>query len=115
MIEAQPQTPTMVIKSQREGDPNHEKHSQHGLLVQMREEQTKKVNDQNEKLSRNHVRHDRADEKAFLAFEGNVAGGAMYFDIEGPPENSSAAASGTLQLKTPPQREDDCTRISFHD
>jgi len=92
----------MVIETEWKADPNYEQYRQHGLLVQMREEQTEKVYDQDADLSRDHVRHNRADEKAFFAFEGRVAGGAVNFDIEGPPENRSAAASGALQLKTPP-------------
>ena len=77
----------MVIESEGKRNPHCEKNGQHRLLVQMREEQTEKVNEQNEELSRNHVRHDRAHEKAFLTFEVHIAGGALRFDIKGFLEN----------------------------
>lgn len=69
----------MVIEGQWKRDPDHKKNCQHSLIVQMSEEQTKKVDDQNESLSRNHVRHDRAHEESFLPLEGHVAGGAVRF------------------------------------
>jgi len=53
----------------------------------MREEQTEKVNEQNEDLSCNHVRHDRAHKKSFLAFEDHFADRAVRSDIEGFLEN----------------------------
>jgi hypothetical protein len=77
----------MVIESEGKCNSHYEKNGQHSLLVQMCEEQTEEVNEQNEGLSRNHVRHDRAHEKPFLAFEDHFAGGAMRFDIEGFLEN----------------------------
>jgi hypothetical protein len=77
----------MVIESKGKRNPHYEKNCQHSLLVQVREEQAQKVNDQDAGLSRNHVRHDRAHEKPFLAFEDHFAGGAMRFDIEGFLEN----------------------------
>ena len=92
----------MVIESQWKHDANHKKNSQHGPFVQMSEEQTKKVDDQNESLSSDHVRHDRADEESFLAFEGHVASGAVRFKIEGTPEDRRLTASRTLQFERPP-------------
>jgi len=114
VIQSQPQTPTVVIESERKTDSNYEQHRQHRLLVQMREEQAEKVNDEDADFGRDHVRHDRADKKAFFAFEGHIAGGAVNSDIEGPPKDRGSAAGGALQLETPPQREGDCARISFH-
>jgi hypothetical protein len=87
VIESQPQTPTMMIQSQRTSDAKHEQNGQDSLLAQIGEEQTKKVNDQNQRLGSYYVRHDRAHEKAFLAFESYVAGSAVRFDIEGFLEN----------------------------
>jgi hypothetical protein len=104
----------MVIKGQWKRDSDYKKNSQHSLFVQMSEEQTKEVDDQNESLSRNHVRHDCAYEESFLAFEGHVAGSAVRFEIKGTPENTGLTASRALQFETPPQREDDRARISFH-
>jgi hypothetical protein len=77
----------MMIESQRTGDSEHEQNGQDSPIAQIGEEQAKKVNQQDQDLSRDHVGHDRAYEKSFLTFEGHVAGCAMRFDIEGFLEN----------------------------
>ena len=79
----------MVIKNEGKGNAHYEKNGQHNLLVQMREDQTEKVNEQNEELSRNHVRHNRAHKKALLAFKGHIAGRAVLSDIKEFLENRS--------------------------
>ena len=73
MIEAQPKTPTMVIERQRKGYANAEQDPQDCLLAKVGKEQTSEIRKQNDGLGRNHVRHDRTDEKSFLAFEDDAA------------------------------------------
>ena len=104
----------MMIKGEWKRDSDYKKNSQDSLFVQMSEEKAKEVDNQNESLSRNHVRHDRTHEESFLAFEDHVAGRAVRFEIEGTPENRGLTASRALQFETPPQREDDSARISSH-
>ena len=87
MIESQPQAPAMVIESQRTSDAKHEQNGQESLIAQIGEEQTKKVDDQDQRFGGDYVRHDRAHEKAFLAFEDHAASGAVRFDIIGFLEN----------------------------
>jgi hypothetical protein len=77
----------MMIESQRTSDAKHEQNGQDSLIAQIGEEQTEKVNEQDQDLCRDHIGHDRAYEKSFLTFEGHIAGRAMRFDIEGFLEN----------------------------
>jgi len=43
MVEAQPQTPAVMIERQRKGDAHHKKHCQYLLFVEVGDEQEEKV------------------------------------------------------------------------
>lgn len=73
----------MVIKGQGETNPDYEENREHGLIIKTGEEQTGKVDDENYKLSRNYIGHDRTHEKPFFAFENRATRRAPVDDIEG--------------------------------
>jgi hypothetical protein len=84
MIHSQPQRPTVMIERERKGDAGNEQDGQNGLVTGAREDQTEKVDEQNHTLSRDYIRHYRADKKSLFPFEDYRAGSAPPFDIERP-------------------------------
>ena len=82
MVHAQPQTPAMVIKDQRKGNRNQENNNQSGLVTEVGQQQASKVNEEDHDLSRDYVRHDRADKKSFFTLENYAACGTAGLDIE---------------------------------
>ena len=104
----------MVIERQRKADAKEEEDSQHRLLIKIREEQTKKVNDQDQNFSRHHVRHDRADKKTFLAFEDYSAGRATGPEMERFGEDRRGPTGWAMKFETSTEREENRARISFH-
>ena len=87
MIEPQPQTPTVVIKSQRKRDADDEQNRQYCLVAGVGEEQANNVNNQNQEFSCYYVGHDRANEKSFLALENYAARPAKRFHVKEPLNN----------------------------
>jgi hypothetical protein len=114
MIETQPQTPAMMIERQRKGGAKNKENSQQGLLIKIREQQTKKVDHQDQNFRRYDVGHDRADKKAFLTFEDDSACIATGPEIERFCKDRRAATGGAIKFETPTEGEQDRARISFH-
>ena len=83
MIEAEPEAPTVMVEGDREDDRYDGKYGQHGLEARVDKRQRGDVEDEYDELRRDHVSHDRADEKTVLAFEQRVARGALMFDVKG--------------------------------
>ena len=79
VIETQPQRPTVMIEREWKREPNHEKNRQRDPFIKIGEEQGREINDDNQDLGGDHVRHNRADKKSLLALENHFAGGAAMF------------------------------------
>jgi hypothetical protein len=73
MIEAQPETPAMMIKSQRKknGEDNQEPDDQ--LIFKAEERQRDEIHNQNQELRRHHVSHNRTHEKTVFTLEQRAA------------------------------------------
>ena len=78
------------------------------------QKKTNKIGDEDRGFSSEHVRHDRTDEKTFLAFEDYPTRGAAMLEMERPLDNGCATTGRTPQFETPTQREDNRKWISFH-
>lgn len=87
MIEAKPETPTVMIKSDGEDDGHDGENRQDELEACVDEGQRDDVQNEYHELRRDHVSHDRADEKTVFAFEQRIAHGALMFDVEGAPDD----------------------------
>lgn len=103
-----------MIERERKRDPDDEENRQRDSLVNPGEQQTGKVDHENQDFGSDYVRHDRADKKAFFAFEVHATTGATVFQVERSFDDGRITTSGTLQLQTTTQREGDRAGISFH-
>jgi hypothetical protein len=114
MIHPQPQCPGVVVKRQRKTDPHREQDREYGAVTEVREQQTREVYEENENFGGDYIRHDRANEEPFFAFEDHTARRADVLEVERALDDRSAAADWALQLKTAPKREPNRARFSFH-
>jgi len=87
MIEAEPEAPTVVIEGDGEDDRHGGENRQDQLEARVDEGQRGDVQNEYDELRRDHVRHDRADEKTIFAFEQRVARRALMFDVEGASDD----------------------------
>ncbi len=85
----------MVIERQRKCDADDKEHCQHLLFIQVGNQQREQINKKDQDFGRDHVGHDRAHKKAFLAFEDGATSGAAHFKVERFLENSRSATDGT--------------------
>ena len=69
MIEAEPETPAMVIERQGKSNSEHKENREHGSIDVVPNHQSNKIGQENHSLCSDYVRQDRADEKPFLAIE----------------------------------------------
>ena len=95
-----------MIEGDRKRDSEGEKDREHRPIVDL-EQQAREVGQQDKNLSRDDVRHNRADEKTFFAFEDHATGSAAMFEIERALDDQSLAASRTLKFETAPNSQDD--------
>jgi len=114
MIRAQPKSPGVVIEGQRKTNADREQDGEHRAVAQIREQQAGEICEQDKYFGGHHIRHDRADEEPFFAFEDDATRVASMLQIERPLHNRCAATDWTLQFETALKRERDCARISFH-
>jgi hypothetical protein len=103
-----------MIKRQRKSCGDDEQDRQRRTIAEIGEQQTDKINIENEEFRHNDVRHDRADEESFFAFEDHAARVAMMLEIERPSNDRRVAANRASQFQTTPKRQHDCARITFH-
>ena len=82
MIEAEPEAPTVMIESDGKEERDRRETGEHQIEARVDDRQADDVEDENHELGRDHVRHDRSDEKAVLAFEEGVAARALMFDVK---------------------------------
>ncbi len=82
MVEAEPNTPAMVIKGDGEAERYHEKNCENHLIMRTNHTETGEVGDENYEFGRDHINQDRSDEEALLTFEDNCAGRAPILDLE---------------------------------
>ena len=85
----------MVIERQRKCDADDKEHRQHLLFIQIGDQQGKQINNEDQDFSSDHVGHDRAHKKSFLAFEDYAARITADFDVEGSAKNWGATAGRT--------------------
>ena len=104
MVHRQPQAPTVMVEQQRKGYGDRKQGREDNAIGQIRKNQTSKISNQNEDFRRDDVRHDRADEKSFFAFEDYAAGSALMFEIERPLHDRGFTANRALQLHRTPKR-----------
>jgi hypothetical protein len=114
MIESQPQTPTMVIESQRKRDADHEQNCDCDPLVKIAGQQASEIHQHNQGFGDNHIYQNCAHKESFFAVKDYVAHGAALFDIERLRDNRSLAARRTAQFEATPQRDNDRAWISPH-
>ena len=84
MVEGEPNTPAMVIKTDRKQERDHEENCEHHLVMGINDSETRDVSEQNHEFGRHHVNQDRSDEEALLTFKDNGAGRAPVLDLEQP-------------------------------
>lgn len=87
MIQSQPQGPGVMIEGQGKSESNAEQNGQHRAIVDVRKQDARQVGAEYESFRGDDVRHDGADEKAFLALENHATEITAMFEVEGPLDN----------------------------
>lgn len=82
VVEAQPKSPTVMVKGDREDDGDDEQQHQYVLVIGANHQQTEEAENEDYELGCNDVCQDRAHEKPVLAFVERQANGAMMTDME---------------------------------
>jgi hypothetical protein len=97
VVETQPETPTVVIKGDREDQSDDKQHNQHTLVPRADHQQTKEAKDEDHQFGYDHVRQNCAHEKPVFAFEKRLATGAMMPDMERAVYDCGLATGRTKQ------------------
>lgn len=82
MVEAEPDAPAMMIESYGKQQGGDEEGCENELIIKAEYDKTKKVNNQNHHLRRNHINQDCPDEETFLTHKERVACRTMMLDFE---------------------------------
>jgi len=82
MVEAEPNTPAMVIKADGKRECYYEENCEYHLIMRTNHTETGEVGHENYEFGRDHINQDRSDEEALLTFEDNYARRAPILDLE---------------------------------
>ena len=82
VVETQPETPTVMIKGDREYQRHDEQKHQNTFVVGADHQQHEEAEDEDHQLRNHHIRQDRTDEKPVFALVKRQTLGAMVPDVE---------------------------------
>ena len=112
-IEAQPETPTVVVESHWKDQRHYEEQHQHFAVVGAEYEQTEEADHQDRQLGCHYVRKDRTHQEAVLTFVKRQTVGAMMPDMKRVRRNLRFATCRTTQSQTATEYSLDLFRICF--
>jgi len=82
VVKTEPQTPTVMIKGDREDQRHDKQHHQDGFVFRAYHQQHEEAVDEDYQLRDDDIRQDCAHEKPVFAFEEGQAIGAMMTDVK---------------------------------
>ena len=103
-----------MIESYWKDQGHHKKQHQDVIIRGADNQQREEANEQNHELRRHHIRQNRADKKAVLAFEKRVTVGAVMPDVKRVCDDPRLATGGAAQSQTAIQYPLDFFRILLH-
>ena len=95
-----------MIEGYGKRNSDREEDGEHRPVVEI-QQQTREVSHEDKDLGRDDVRHNRAHEEPFFAFENNAAGSTAMFEIERPLHDRRFTTNRALQLQRTPKRAGD--------
>ena len=96
-VEPQPQTPTVMVKSDRKYERHHEEYDEHIRIIGADNQQAKETNHENKELRRDDVGENRAHEKAVLTLKKREAVRAVMPDVKRRGHDLGFATGRTKQ------------------
>jgi hypothetical protein len=104
MVEGEPNTPTMVVKSNRKRNRNYKEHDQHELVVGIYDRKQDQVGEQNYQLGRDYIHQNGTDKEPLFASEDRPTRSAVIFYFKGRLNDGSLATDRAPEHKTPAQQ-----------